>query len=636
MAPPTSATAFRRIRHNVHSQNGEDGLLACVLDDIVFAGVPLCGWAVEFGAYDGQTNSNTLTLADDREFQLVYLEADLAHERALRQLASTFPPGRVRVHMETVPTGSGGLDSLLHHLEPDLPSDFDVLSIDVDGPDYDIWLHTCDYRPKVVIIETHSVWPPGDVVIAQPGVPHGQRGGSSSLTAVAQLAERKGYVPVDYTGNLVCVSREIFDRVYPGCKAPTLDALFRQLSGPVPLVVRPADVVLETRQPKFRPTHHEAPSACPQRSSSGLAKDRFVVYSSDTRDYYSFFLPIAARAWSRMGYKPISLLYGNRDLWMSDPKTALILELIEPISTVRHVSILPGWSVFAIAASSRLFAAALPEMSDDDYLMTSDVDMIPLDRAYFSQHDLSRSFAFLSADGYGDCSEGAPGQLPMCYLGGWASRWRDVLGLTTRDIDFEIARASAGWVDHWSNDEVYFYRKLSAHPCFQGPLERESATSFRQGDCQLIKRRFIGGIATRRLDRVVDWNYYGARDLIDCHAHRPAYEKLEPLVALLEAYFPSDMPFFRSYFSEFLRLKANEGAHASSRRARVAWSADRDDPIRAGYPRVRGARGMARRRSITFAGSSISIEYDAEGEELVRRLFHALPGRRSAAAGSRV
>src|SRR5215470_5363103 len=420
MDPPTSAMASRRIRYNVHSQNGEDGLLAGVLDDIIVAGVPLCGWAVEFGAYDGRTNSNTLTLADRRGFHLVYLEADVAHEPALRQLASSFPPGRVRVHLETVPTGIGGLDSLLHHLEPDLPSDFDVLSIDVDGPDYDIWLHTCDYRPKVVIIETHSVWPPGDVVIAQPGVPHGHRGGSSSLTAVAELAERKGYVPVDYTGNLVCVSREIFDRVYPGRKPPTLVALYRQLSRPVPLVVRPGDAAGEPRQPIPRPTHREAPSAHLERSNPALAGNRFVVYSSDTKDYYSFLLPIAARVWSRMGYTPISLLYGSRDLWMSDPKTALILRSIEPISIARHVSIFPGWSVFAIAASSRLFAAALPEVSDDDYIMTSDVDLIPLDRAYFSQHDLARSFTFLNADGYGDCSEAAPGQLPMCNLAGWA------------------------------------------------------------------------------------------------------------------------------------------------------------------------------------------------------------------------
>src|SRR5215475_2499705 len=260
MDPPTSAMASRRIRYNVHSQNGEDGLLAGVLDDIIVAGVPLCGWAVEFGAYDGRTNSNTLALAERRGFHLVYFEADAAHERALRQLASTFPPGCVRVHMQTVPTGIGGLESLLHHLEPDLPSDFDVLSIDVDGPDYDIWLHTCDYRPKVVIIETHSVWPPGDVVIARPGVPHGQRGGSSSLTAVAELAERKDYVPVDYTGNLICVSREIFDRVYPGCKPPTVDALYRQLSQPVPLVVQNGDVVLEPPQPTFRPTSLEVPS----------------------------------------------------------------------------------------------------------------------------------------------------------------------------------------------------------------------------------------------------------------------------------------------------------------------------------------------------------------------------------------
>jgi hypothetical protein len=261
MTAQTGEDAGRRIRHNVHSQNGEDGIVACILDDIVLAGVPLRHWAVEFGAGDGQTNSNTLVLAQTRGFRLVYLEADRVHAPALRYLASTFPAGRIRVHMETVPTGVGGLDALLHRLELDLPSDFDVLSIDVDGPDYDIWLHTCDFRPKLVIIETHSDWRPGDVVIARPGVRHGQRGGSSSLTAVAQLAERKDYVPIDYTGNLLCMSREILDRVYPAAKPPTLDALYGQLSAPVPLVVRPGGMASETRPSISRRAHHESVGA---------------------------------------------------------------------------------------------------------------------------------------------------------------------------------------------------------------------------------------------------------------------------------------------------------------------------------------------------------------------------------------
>ena len=391
--------------------------------------------------------------------------------------------------------------------------------------------------------------------------------------------------------------------------------------------------------PEPRSVAAEAEAAVHQLVSEGgvdLAMRRFAVYSSDPADSYAFLLPIAAVAWARMGYVPISLLYGSRDLWRSDPKTALILELIEPISVVRHVAPVPGWSVPTIAACCRPFAAALPDVEDDDYVLTSDVDLVPLDRAFFNQLDCSRSFSLLNADGYGDFRVSMPGRFPLCHVGGRARHWRDLLGINTTDIDLEIARSCAAWVDRWGQDELYVSGKLHAHPCFQGPLEKESANSYRKGDCQLLTRTFVNRIAVRRMDRVVDWNYSGARDLIDCHAHRPAYERIDPLVGVLAAYFPSDVPFFRSYFSDFLRLKERELRIAASGNGGDDGHADRDAPVRAGLGVSRRSRGRARTRTIAFAGTSISIQYEPAGEALVHRLFHALPAPRRAAVRSLV
>jgi hypothetical protein len=81
-----------------------------------------------------------------------------------------------------------GLDAILGCTE--IPTDFDFLSIDIDGNDYHVWAAVRDYRPKVVCIEFNPTIPPHITFIqpADPGLCQG-----SSLRALAQLGSDKGY-----------------------------------------------------------------------------------------------------------------------------------------------------------------------------------------------------------------------------------------------------------------------------------------------------------------------------------------------------------------------------------------------------------------------------------------------------------
>lgn len=292
----------------------------------------------------------------------------------------------------------------------------------------------------------------------------------------------------------------------------------------------------------------------------GAALERYIVNSSDPNDFYSFFLPIVSLIWKRyIGYEPISLLYGTESEWRSNPKTSYVLDVTKDFSRLEFVKPVEGYKVSTVMQVSRLFAAALPSVKDDDYLLTSDVDLIPLNaKAYFNAQDLAKRIHLFGADAYADITKGLmPPKYPMCHLGARAVDWRDVLGMKERDIDREIAAGLEGRADSWDNDEMYFASRLMRHRFYEGTVEKEGA-HYRKGECHLLIRTWPFSRALRRIDRDA-WHFSGERDMIDCHAVRPGYRGLDLLLPVLKAYFPSEEGFFRCYVQRFMELKKRNG-----------------------------------------------------------------------------
>jgi hypothetical protein len=193
-----------RFRRNVNSQAGEDGVLAEILRRLEITN----GWFCEFGAWDGKYLSNTCLLLE-KGWQGVMIEGDEKRFEDLGKRARQLSGRLYPICRYVAPTaGPDSLDSLLGTTP--IPSDFDVLSIDVDGLDYYIWEAFQRYHPKVVIIEVNSHYPPG--------VEHLESGGNahSSFTSMVQLGGRKGYIPVLHTGNVFFVRSDLVDKVGNG------------------------------------------------------------------------------------------------------------------------------------------------------------------------------------------------------------------------------------------------------------------------------------------------------------------------------------------------------------------------------------------------------------------------------------
>lgn len=192
----------------VFSQNGEDGVLAELLRRCEAPG----GWCVEFGASAG-VESNCVLLADVLGWGGLFIEAGEAEHAALEAKYR----GNPRVATERAAVTPANVEALFagHRV----PTEPDVLSIDVDGSDYWIWEALDAHRPRVVVIEYNGALEPGRALVQpreHPGWDETTYYGAS-VEALALLGERKGYrlVHTELTGNNAFFVRTDLPGDYP-------------------------------------------------------------------------------------------------------------------------------------------------------------------------------------------------------------------------------------------------------------------------------------------------------------------------------------------------------------------------------------------------------------------------------------
>jgi hypothetical protein len=183
---------------NRYSQNGEDGIIEELCRRLQIGP----GWSVEFGAWDGKSLSNTFNLLEHAGWKAVDIEADEQRYQLLLATKKQFPD---RLHAICAMVGYEGenrLDLLLQ--KTPIPRDFDLLSIDIDSVDWQVWKAVVDYRPKIVVIESNNQLPPGVKQLHAPPRHHG-----ASFSSLVELGNSKGYGLVCHTGNCFFVANEI-------------------------------------------------------------------------------------------------------------------------------------------------------------------------------------------------------------------------------------------------------------------------------------------------------------------------------------------------------------------------------------------------------------------------------------------
>jgi hypothetical protein len=136
----------------------------------------------------------------------VHIEGDPTRFRDLQLTAHEFKTIYPVLGMVGGPKGGGlALDDLLARTE--LPTSYDLLSIDIDSSDLDVWARHTDYRPRIVVIEINSSIAPGILQFHGPDVI------GNSFSSTLNVASAKGYTLVCHTGNLIFVANELVERV---------------------------------------------------------------------------------------------------------------------------------------------------------------------------------------------------------------------------------------------------------------------------------------------------------------------------------------------------------------------------------------------------------------------------------------
>lgn len=174
---------------NVHSQNGEDGILREALRRL---GVTK-SHAVEVGGHDGLWLSNIRYLLE-QGWSGLYLEA--GYNLYLKSKANWASNSRVRSQCCAVDG---------NNINVFVDDYCGVLSLDTDGRDYEIF-KGLQARPKIVIVEIDSSYPP-DVDAFNPD-------GAGTYRNTVELGLGKGYFLLCHTGNLIFVANQ-HRRLFP-------------------------------------------------------------------------------------------------------------------------------------------------------------------------------------------------------------------------------------------------------------------------------------------------------------------------------------------------------------------------------------------------------------------------------------
>lgn len=190
---------YKQLWSNVYSQNGEDGIIHKLLEELSINS----GYLIEFGAHDGITNSNTFNIVkNDKKsnFYLIYIEADkklfselIENTKDWEKIICINKRVGFSKHEET-------LDFILD--SNNLTNDIELLSIDVDSEDLRIW-DAIKIQPKIVIIEINSNLKVGVKNLHNNKIP------GNSFSSTLRIAKKKGYKLIDHTGNMIFIRKDL-------------------------------------------------------------------------------------------------------------------------------------------------------------------------------------------------------------------------------------------------------------------------------------------------------------------------------------------------------------------------------------------------------------------------------------------
>lgn len=161
---------------------------------------------------------------------------------------------------------------------------------------------------------------------------------------------------------------------------------------------------------------------------------RYVVLGVNENPKYIYYLPLVCWAWRRFGWEPF-VFYNRNHIAISK---ADCLRYMLPIPSI--------FKTETMAQVSRLYGACVL----DGYLMTSDVDMLPLSDYWDADSDDVTCYGRDLTDYH----------YPICYIGASSELWRKFMRIDGQDYYLHILRDMRQQKNMWTLDQDIVTKNL--------------------------------------------------------------------------------------------------------------------------------------------------------------------------------
>lgn len=197
--PENERYDLTKYNYNKYSQRGHDGIIQQIMKELNIDS----GFFIEFGGWDGIHLSNTRYLYENG-WDGCFIEADVEKYKILKDNYKN--TNIICVNEFVYPSRSEGstIDDIYKLY---INREVDLLSIDIDGRDYEIF-ENMEITPKLIIIEGGFTWHP----CIRTKIPYGIAANNiqQPLYATIELAKRKGYQPILFNQDTFLLRNDLY------------------------------------------------------------------------------------------------------------------------------------------------------------------------------------------------------------------------------------------------------------------------------------------------------------------------------------------------------------------------------------------------------------------------------------------